>query len=184
MSYKLSSCLTSLFLILILNSCWPWEPVEPSEPEAAYRPVYLNEVQTNRVVQQAARSLEVPGKIYVYGAYLLINEVQKGIHIIDNRNPNEPLPISFIRIPGNMDMAVRNNILYADNHRDLIALDLQNLNEIRLIKRVPNAFPQVENYPPEFNVYYECVDPQKGEVAYWERLPVSAADNFSSKCFF
>src|SRR3546814_4511594 len=61
------------------------------------------------------------GKIYVFGDYLFINEPQKGIHIIDNRNPSDPKNINFISVPGNVDMAVNSNILYADSYIDLLA---------------------------------------------------------------
>ncbi|MEO1653715.1 MAG: hypothetical protein AAFU64_09230 [Bacteroidota bacterium] len=184
MSYKLSTLLFGFLMVFVLNSCWWRETIDPFEPEAAYRPVYLSEAVQTNVVQEAARTMENPGKIYIYGPYLLVNEIQKGIHIIDNRDPSQPQPLSFLKIPGNVDMAIRNNILYADNHRDLIALDMHNLNEIKLIKRVKQAFPSVDYFPPEFNVVYECVDPQKGEVSHWERLPVAAADDFQSKCYY
>ena len=61
-----------------------------------------------------AQELENPGKIYVKDNYLFINEVKKGIHVIDNTNPASPKAISFIQILGNIDIAVKDNILYAD----------------------------------------------------------------------
>ena len=47
-----------------------------------------------------AQNLENPGKIYVKDNYLFINELKKGIHVIDNTNPSLPKAISFIQILG------------------------------------------------------------------------------------
>jgi len=88
-----------------------------------------------------AQELESPGKIYVRGSLLFINERKKGIHLIDNSNPAAPRPVSFLSIPGNTDIAVRGNVLYADSYTDLLAFDLSNGQDVKLLKRVENAFP-------------------------------------------
>ena len=93
------------------------------------------------VGQQQPVDLCMPGKIYVYGDFLLINEVGKGIHIYNNANPTSPKNISFISIDGNVDLAVNNNILYADNHMDLLAFDISDPMNVKLVKRVEDAFP-------------------------------------------
>jgi hypothetical protein len=88
-----------------------------------------------------ARDLERPGKIYVRGPYLFINELKKGIHILDNRNPATPRMLGFLNIPGNTDIAVRGNVLYADSFVDFLAFDITEPTNVRLVKRVENAFP-------------------------------------------
>lgn len=88
-----------------------------------------------------ARDLERPGKIYVRGPYLFINELKKGIHILDNRNPAAPRMLGFLNIPGNTDIAVRGNVLYADSFVDFLAFDITEPTNVRLVKRVENAFP-------------------------------------------
>lgn len=90
---------------------------------------------------EAARSLVKPGKIYAKDGYLFINELKEGIHLIDNRNPTAPQPVAFLRIPGNGDMAVRNNILYADSYMDLVAFDISNPAQPREVSRVQSVFP-------------------------------------------
>jgi hypothetical protein len=107
-----------------------------------FEPVYLLPEEMRKPIEtEAARGLEQPGKIYYYQDYLLINEINKGIHIIDNRNPASPQPIAFINIPGNVDMAVRNNILYADNYVDLVALDISMPANPVYLSRTENVFP-------------------------------------------
>lgn len=86
------------------------------------------------------RDLKFPGKIYVYGKYLLINEINEGIHIIDNTNPAHPVNVSFVVISGNKDMAVKENIMYADNAIDLLAIDISDPKAPKLTKRVDGVF--------------------------------------------
>lgn len=86
------------------------------------------------------RSLVEPGKLYVKDQYLFVVEVKKGIHVFDNSNPAAPKAISFLSIPGNVDLAVRDNILYADSYSDLVALDISNPAAIREVNRQETGF--------------------------------------------
>ncbi|MCE6990653.1 LVIVD repeat-containing protein [Dyadobacter sp. CY323] len=99
----------------------------------------LMELRT-QVKSESPRAMEKPGKMYVKGDYLFVNEVKEGIHIIDNSNPASPKFVAFITIPGNGDIAVRNNILYADSYSDLVALDISNPSKAVEVERVKNVF--------------------------------------------
>jgi hypothetical protein len=90
-----------------------------------YVPVYKTtaEVRAN-IRSNAPRQVEKPGKIYMRGSYIFLNDIDKGIHIIDNYDPADPHPVAFIDIPGCMDMAVKGNTLYADLYTDLVTLDI------------------------------------------------------------
>ena len=70
------------------------------------------------------REMIKTGKIYIKGDYIFINEKKEGIHVIDNSDPSNPRNISFIAIPGNLDIAVMGNILYGDSYTDLVAVDI------------------------------------------------------------
>jgi len=80
-----------------------------------------------------------PGKIYVKGSYIYVNERYKGIHVINNSNPRNPVRIGYIIAPGCLDMAVKENIMYIDNAVDLVAFDL---NTKQVTKRIINYFPE------------------------------------------
>jgi hypothetical protein len=134
------------------------------------RPIYITKEAASRVVAGPARPLRTPGKIYTKGTLIFVNEMHQGIHVIDNRDPKQPRSLAFISIPGNVDLAIKDNILYADNYRDLISLDIADPANIQVVNRVTNALPQgPQNFPTEVGVYFECVDPAKGLVAGWER---------------
>lgn len=114
----------------------------------------------------AAKPLSNPGKIYIKDQYLFIVEPNLGVHVIDNQDPAAPVPLVFISIPGTYDVAVKDSTLYANNATDLVALSIANPAQIRLVKRVENAFT-VATYPPVLNTWFECVDPAKGVVSRW-----------------
>jgi hypothetical protein len=83
------------------------------------------------------------GKIYIYNDYLFINEPNEGIHIYNNANPSAPINVGFLQIPGNVDLAIHNNILYVDNFIDLLAFDISNMSNIKQVKRVTDVFNQL-----------------------------------------
>lgn len=134
--------ITLLFLLpaLLLSSCS--DECETTVTYTIQEPVYMLRADLRQAVKVSApQDLHEPGKIYAKGNYLFINEVNKGIHIIDNTTPSAPRKVSFIEIPGNIDMAVKENILYVDSYIDLLAIDISNPLEVKLVKRVENIFP-------------------------------------------
>lgn len=92
------------------------------------------------VKQESPRELQGLGKIYFKDGYLFVNQPGEGIHVIDNRDPENPVTKSFITIPGNYDLAIRNTTLYADSYIDLVALDISNLEQVKEIARMENIF--------------------------------------------
>lgn len=113
-----------------------------------YSPAYqpLSEIR-KAVKAEDPQELRQTGKMYYHNGYLFINEVNEGIHIIDDRDPSAPKNIAFINIPGNLDMAARGNILYADSYTDMLAIDISNPSDIKITKRIKNVFsPRIYNY--------------------------------------
>lgn len=107
-----------------------------------FKPVYktTDEVRAN-IKSNAAQPVERAGKIYIRGRYIFLNEVDKGIHIIDNVNPANPKNVAFIDIPGNMDMAVKGNYLYADAFTDMITIDIADPLNTKVASITENCFP-------------------------------------------
>jgi hypothetical protein len=68
--------------------------------------------------------------------------MDRGIHIIDNANPQSPQRIAFIDIPGNLDMAVKGNMLYADLYTDFVTLDITDPHNVVLKKVNENILPE------------------------------------------
>ncbi len=128
----------SLFIVMF-SSCIKDQCIQTY---SYYLPVYKTtaEVRAN-IKSNAPRKMENTGKIYIYGRYIFLNEMDRGIHIIDNSNPASPQKIAFVDIPGNIDMAVKGNTLYADAFSDLIVLDISNPLQVSLKKIIEGVFP-------------------------------------------
>lgn len=134
-----------------------------------YRPVYKTTEQARAEIKSYSPAEIVhPGKIYYKDGYVYLNELQKGIHVIDIRNTNQPTRVGFIKIPGNVDMAVRGNILYADMFTDLIALDISNPLNVKRTHIAESAFP--ENY---YNGYLANKDKV---IADWVRVDTTVLE--------
>lgn len=108
-----------------------------------------------------------PGKIYFKDQYMYINEYQKGIHVVDLSDPSDPGHKAFINIPGNVDMAIRNEILYADSYIDLVLVDISDPVQPKEIKRIEELFEYViPPYDPEYPL--DEIDEEKGVVTGYE----------------
>ena len=147
-------------------------PGAPTFSGEGYRPIYSSQAEMRQVSTEAPQALRKLGKIYVRGNYLFINEQGKGLHLIDNADPRAPRKLSFIKIPGNVDIAVKGNLLYADNGRDFVVLNIADPTNVQLVKRIENAFP-VQSYPLSIQTYFECVDASKGGVVGWEKVKMN-----------
>lgn len=137
---------TFFFLILLataaitFNAC-ELDTCETKKTYVKWTPIYkkLDEIRLD-VKATAPIELQKPGKLYFYNNYVFINEINEGVHVIDNREPANPKNVAFIKIPGNIDIAVKDNTLYADNYIDLISIDIKNPEKPVLIGRSENVF--------------------------------------------
>ena len=140
--YHYSRLLSVIFLLpfLILSSCKD-DSIE-TKTYHMFIPsmISVTDLRSQVNFSQVPEPLSIPGKIYIYGNYLFISEVNRGIHVVDNSNPTFPRFISFINIPGNADMAISDNILYADSYVDLLAFNISKPGNIQHVKRVTDVF--------------------------------------------
>ncbi len=136
-------------------------------------PLYMSYEELRSPVENSDPiPLTHPGKLYVMGDYLFVNETREGIHVIDNSDPYNPEVIRFLKIPGNVDLAIKGNILYADSYVDLVALDISDLNNIRKIARFRDIFEY--SVPPyEASSHLGEVDESKGVVIGYETKEVT-----------
>jgi hypothetical protein len=106
-------------------------------------PVYKSkaEVYAN-IKSNPPQAVQTPGKLFIIGNYIFLNDLNKGVHVIDNSNPASPVIKTFIDIPGNVDIAVRGNTLYADLYSDLVVVDITDPLQARFIKYIPRVFPE------------------------------------------
>lgn len=137
----------------------------PYDPGARYSPVYMDyQTLRNSVAQGGRRNFGDVGRLYLYGDYLFLNERNIGIHVIDNSNPFDPQKISFIAIPGNTEISIRSNNLYANSYVDLVTLSIGDIENIQETTRVRDIFPYdaYQNVPSD--IYFDDIDETRGVV--------------------
>ena len=98
------------------------------------------------------------GKIVIYGNYLLVNEPDKGIHIFDNQDPTNPVPKGFVNIPGNNDFMVKDDIIYAESLKDLVLIDMKDINTVEEVGRSRNLFTVNRYRFSSLSDYYFDID--------------------------
>ncbi len=154
----------ALAYLLLLTQCS--DKVEVTRTLRYLEPVFMttDEVRSSFTIAPP-EVLSTTGKIYYLAPYLFINKPGEGIHVIDNTDPSNPVNHSFISIPGNYDMAAKGNILYADSFIDLLAIDISDLDNVKITKRLENVFPR-------FNSWSTSASGEQTFLTRWEEKEV------------
>jgi hypothetical protein len=169
---ELMRSIASFFLVLTIL-CTGCIPEKNNNKEIinvqGFSPIYLQPGQVEEIKSLVVQPTVNDGKIYAYQNYIFQNEQYKGFHIIDNSNPANATKIGFLNIPLSTEISIKGNYLYTNNVSDLVVIDISNIANPVLVKRVKNAFPIIDqNYPPVSGSYFDCVDKSKGIVVGWE----------------
>lgn len=137
-----------LFCTLLLSSCFYGrndDDIIDVEPPSQYEPVILKRESFNTSVELLPpQNQDIMGKIYVKDGYLFINEPNKGFHIYDNSNPQNPVALKFLKVLGSTDVSIKQEVLYINNAVDLIAVTFNtDFSEVTVSKRVEHIFPEL-----------------------------------------
>lgn len=147
---------TILFLcinFLLITSCSDDDFNGASEEYLVARPLTMSRAEfANSVDITAPRPMDESGKVYTYGDYIFVNDKYQGVHVIDNTNPSQPVKVAFIQIPGNVDISVKDDYLFADSLMDLVVLDISDLDNITMVNRLENVLQSYVAAPFEADV--------------------------------
>ena len=155
-----------LSLLLLLSGCLD-PKVDIPEQVTGLAPIYY-EGDWRDIGAEPPQPIQELFKIYYKDSILFAGESLRGIHVIDNTDPFNPEPIKFIRIPGNSDIAIKGSTLYDNNLSDLVAIDISDLDNIRVVSRVENAFSGLgAPLPDDYFGFFECPDPNMGAIIGW-----------------
>lgn len=180
----------SIFLMLILASFFAGckDTFIERRTYQANVPEYMSYDEMRQPVKSSsATEIDVQGKIYIKDNYLYINEKYKGIHVYDNSNPANPLNITTLWIPGNVDFAIVDHYLYADSYVDLVVIDISDLESPREVARIKDIFPYTIPELPEENYSYpiSSIDQTKGVITGWKVQTVTEEiDGYSNPRYF
>ena len=101
-----------------------------------------------------SQSIDHAGKLYIKDNYIYLNEVKKGIHIIDNSNPSHPVQVAFLSIPGIQCIAFNRNILVAGDRKES---DLHGMRRIAVVDNVDAFLYIIQVNIIVFYVKLSCV---------------------------
>ena len=164
--------------LLPLSGCN--DQVKSTVTYTANVPVYVSfsEFRAPKAAKPAQQMLN-PGKICLYGDYLFINEILKGFHIVDNSNPASPKFVAFVELLGNIDVTVKDNMLFADSFIDLVWFDVSNPAQPVESGRFENVFQNV--LPATGNDYpAKEMDLSKGVIVAWEVETITEKEEFQN----
>jgi len=156
--------LSSLLFLLIISACKD----KVYNKYLANTPIYMSyEDFRSSLNFEAPHDLTTKGSIYIKDNYLFVSEPNKGVHIIDNSDPSNPINKGFIKILGNTGLLIKGNYLYANSFIDLVVIDISNILAPKEIKRLENVFPAslpltVTQHP------ITSIDKSLGVVINWE----------------
>ena len=129
--------------LLFAACCWNGDCPDSNIPRTNYSPVIISRAQLeSSVFAQPEQTIYNSGKIYIKGNYMFITEVNKGFHVYNYSNAENPVKTAFINVPGATDLAIRNNIIYINQAVDLVTINYdQTTNTIISTHRNRNVFP-------------------------------------------
>ncbi|WP_456378178.1 LVIVD repeat-containing protein [Lutibacter sp.] len=149
---RFKSVISLVFLVISLISC----------SEGEYKivnvatPIYMSKSDFRKSVEiLPPKSIIESGKIYAYNNLVLVNDVKKGIHIINNSNPENPIKIAFIKVIASTDMEIKGNYLYVNSLMDLVVFDISDVENIIEVARLEDVFPDYTDYPTMENLVFD-----------------------------
>ncbi|WP_420575008.1 LVIVD repeat-containing protein [Kordia sp.] len=135
-------------------------------------PITMSKAELRASIQVLPpQSIVTSGKIYAYQQYIFVNDVDKGVHIIDNRNPLQPTIINFLKIPLNRDVSIKGNYLYADSGEDLVVFDISQINNIHRVGFVEDVIQNYQYFqiPNDVDFYnWEDFDANTDIIVGWD----------------
>lgn len=113
----------------LISSCVQ-EECTATRSYVSYQPVFKTLEEINQAITFTEdRVLENPGKFFYYQDMILINEKDKGVHLIDNSDLSNPQKLGFLNIEGNIDISLSGNYLYADTYNNILVMDISDIRK-------------------------------------------------------
>ncbi|MCB0526023.1 MAG: hypothetical protein R3A50_10880 [Saprospiraceae bacterium] len=143
------------------------------------KPVYVPLSDLLDIRSEPPRDIDQSGTIYLQDTLLFLLEQGKGIHVFNIKDSVNTVNLVFFKIPAITDFVINGSLLYADSWRDLVAIDISDLQQIRETDRISNVINPAL-YPPFYTGIFECVDETKGAIVGWEETELENVRCFTN----
>ncbi|MGC6422916.1 MAG: LVIVD repeat-containing protein [Flavobacteriaceae bacterium] len=135
--------------------------------------ISLEELQA-QIRVETARPYEETGKLYFYNNTLFVNESDSGVHVLDVTDPSAIEKSKFLQLPGNIDIAIQDNTMYADLYSAMVQLDISGLDNNQVI--VNEVKTAVFDYDP-YLIAWELIEAYEVDNDYYSRLEYEELNN-------
>lgn len=122
------------------------------------------------------REMNMTSRINLKDSYIYIVEQYKGVHVVDNKDPRNPVTVHFINIPGCIDMSIKDDQLFARSAVDLVAINISDLSKVVEINRVRETFSELGNGEEYYNIPYKFTMGQRPAntiIVGWENSRIN-----------
>lgn len=173
----LISCCILFSIGLLFSACKKDAGNGQTKTYTIYTPVYKAKTAVLAGINgNPSEAIKHAGKIYIKDNFIYLNDINKGIHVFDNSNPVRPVQIAFLSIPGNLDIAIQGNILYADMYDELLALDITDPRHATITSSLPEFFSgrtYVNGHYVNTNGQIAANWTEKDTTVLWEDMPAN-----------
>jgi hypothetical protein len=168
-----STCKIRLVVIVLLSMFWSSCEKEDLVVKGM-SPIYISYDDFSGIKSIAPMDFVNTGKIVNVNNYLFINEKDKGIHVVNNTNPNSPKNEYFWQILGNKEFTISGDVLYADNGKHLIVIDILDFSKIYVISSIKDVYEiePIDEFPKSHIGWFECFKSNKGILIGWEEKQI------------
>jgi hypothetical protein len=162
-----TSIVATIFLALLFAATGCEKEAREFYTGYGKKPVYVSPDDLLDIGNEPPRPIGLSGTIYLRDTLLFVLEQGQGIHVFSLADTSNTVNLAFFRIPAITDFTVAGTVLYADSWRDLVAVDISDLQHIVETDRLTGVISPTL-YPPLYEGIFECVDESKGAVVAWQ----------------
>jgi len=148
-----------------------------------YSPILMERADFETAIQlhHTPKPITNPGTLCLYRNWVLLVEQYKGVHLIDNSDPANPVNKGFLTIPGCTDVAVRNDVFYVNSAVDLVGVNVDftalTATELSRQKGILPNLATPNGYVPEY-IMEKCTSGEYVLVG-WVKVNASGIINSS-----
>jgi len=159
-----------------------------------FKPVYgdTNQDIKELIYVDASRRKVKAELQYHYKRFMLMWEPNSGMHVYDNTDPANPLPLSFIHLPYTISVSVNDSIISTETYMGIVKISISQLPAIRILQYVrytSNGSRGVPHLPIEpgstflFGTtrkkhFLECIDLKQPLILGWDSIELQ-----NPKCY-
>jgi len=161
----------SASLFISLSTCGTNIVENPAQSESVQglKPLYA-QLSAESIYTDVTQPVGKLQSFVVFRDYLLVTERDRGIHVLDNTDPEDPVGKCFWHIPGIRNFTIANNNLLVPVGSRLVTIDVSDVDNVFLRSIQEDFFEDADTnvFPEGYVGSFECVDNKQGVVIGWE----------------